>query len=60
MVRIHVRLNLENKCGRAGLGGSDDPLVGGLRSRRRRNGGERVEQIADAEIFERAAEEDRR
>ena len=35
------------------------PLVGRLRPRRRRDGGERIEQIADTEIFERTAEEDR-
>ena len=37
-----------------------DPLVGRLRPRRRRHGGQRIEQIADTEILERAAEEDRR
>ena len=59
MVRVHVRLNLENECGHAGLGSRHDPLVSRLRPRRRRHGGERIEQIADAEILERAAEEDR-
>ncbi len=60
MVRVHIRLDLENECGHARLGGRHDPLVRRLRPRRRRHGGERVEQIADAEILERAAEEDRR
>ena len=42
-----------------GLGSRHQPLVGRLRSRRRRHGGERIEQIADAEILQRAAEEHR-
>ena len=60
MVRVHVRLDLENKGRQAGFGGSDDPLVGRLCPRRRRHRGERIEQIADAKILQRAAEEDRR
>ena len=39
---------------------ANDPLVSRLRPRRRRHGGKRIEQIADAKILERAAEEDRR
>ena len=59
VVRIHIRLDLENECGRAGFGGRDDALVGGLRPRRRRDGAKRIEEVAHAEIFERTAEEDR-
>jgi hypothetical protein len=42
------------------LGRLDHALVGLLGARRRRIGGERIEQIAHAEILERAAEVDRR
>src|SRR5207237_347354 len=59
MVRVHVRLNLENECGHAGLGSQHGALVSRLRPRRRRQGGERIEQIADTEILECAAEKDR-
>ena len=38
----------------------DQAFVGQLRPRRRRHAGERVEEIADAEILQRAAEEHRR
>jgi hypothetical protein len=57
MVRIHIGLDLENDRRHAVFVGGDDPLVGLLLARRRRHGADGIEQIADAEIVERAAEE---
>src|SRR6476620_5788373 len=59
MIRVHIRLNLENKRRHIRLSRRHQPFVGRLCARRRRHCGERIEQIADAEILERAAEEDR-
>src|SRR4029077_7733789 len=59
MIRVHIRLNLENKRRHIRLSRRHRPFVGRLCARRRRHRGERIEQIADAEILERAAEEDR-
>ena len=60
VVRVHVRLDLEDEAGHLAFARIDlarrrlEPV------RRRREIGERVDQIADAEIAQRRAEEHRR
>ena len=61
MVRVHVRLDLEDEAGHLVL--PRDRPFGERRlqpSRRRREFGQRVDEIAHAEIAQRAAEKDRR
>ena len=60
MVRIHVGLDLEHEGAHARLGGLDLAHIAFLRARRRREPAEAFQQIADAEIAQRAAEIDRR
>ena len=60
MVRVHVGLDLEDEAGHAVLVRRDEARVGRLRPRRRREFGERVDEVADAEILQRRAEEHRR
>ena len=60
MVRIHVGLDLEHEGAHARLGGFDLAQVRILRARRRRELAETFQQVADAEITQRAAEIDRR
>src|SRR5206468_2649175 len=59
MVRIHVRLNLEHKAGHLRLVRIDMARGRLEPARARRELGERADEIAHAEIFERAAEQDR-
>ena len=59
VVRIHVGLDLEHERAHARLGRLHLAQVGILRARRRRELAEAIEQIADAEIAQRAAEKDR-
>ena len=60
MVRIHIGLDLEHEGAHARLGGLDLAQIAVLRARRRRETPETLQQIADAEIAQRAAEIDRR
>ena len=60
VVGIHVGLDLEHEARDLGLGRLDRPRLGGLRPRRRRPGGDRVEQFLHAEIVVGRAEEHRR
>ena len=60
MVRIHIGLDLEHKGAHARLRRLDLAQIGVLRARRRREFAETFQQIADAEIAQRAAEIDRR
>ena len=60
VVRVHVGLHLENESRHVRFRSRHQALVGRLRARRRRHGAERIEQIADAKVLERAAEEHRR
>ena len=60
VVRIHVGLDLEHEGAHARLGGLDLAQIAVLRARRRRELAEAFQQIADAEIAQRAAEIDRR
>ena len=60
VVRIHIGLDLEHEGAHARLGGLDLAQVAILRARRRRELAETFQQIADAEIAQRAAEIDRR
>ena len=60
VVRVHVRLDLEDEARHAALVGRDEALVGLLAARRRRDGGERIDEVAHAEVLERRAEEDGR
>ena len=59
MVRIHVGLDLEHERRHLRFLGIDRALVGLLRARQRRDRADRVEQIADAEVLQRRAEEHR-
>ena len=60
MVGVHVGLDLEHEAGHLRLVGGDDPPGGLLGARRRRELGERVDEVAHAEIAQRAAEQHRR
>ncbi len=60
MVRIHIGLDLEHEGAHARLGGLDLAQIAVLRARRRRELAEAFQEIADAEIAQRAAEIDRR
>src|ERR1700716_1530902 len=60
MVRVHVGLDLEHAGAHTRLGGLDLAQIGVLRARRRRKTPEAFQEIADAEIAQRAAEIDRR
>ena len=60
MARIHVRLNLEHEAGEPFVGRADDPRIARPRLRRRRELDERLEERLEAEVRQRAAEEDRR
>ena len=60
MVRIHIGLDLEHEGAHARLGRLDLAQIAVLRARRRRKLAEAFQQIADAEIAQRAAEIDRR
>src|SRR4029079_13136971 len=60
MVWIHVGLNLEDESAHAQLGGVHGALVRFLCARGRGIAAQRIQQIADAEIFKRGAEEYRR
>ncbi len=59
VVRVHIRLDLEDERGEVGLRRLHDPRIGGLGARLRPEGGQRVEQVGDADILDRAAEEGR-
>ena len=59
MIWIHVGLDLEDEAGHLALVRIDDAAGGGLRPRARREFGQRVDELLDAEILERAAPEDR-
>ena len=59
VVRVHVGLDLEHEGRHVRLVGLDGALVGLLRARRRRHAADGVEQIADAEVLQRRAEEHR-
>ena len=56
MVRIHIGLDLEHEAGHLAF----VRLGGGLRAGRGREFGQRVDELLDAEILQRAAEQDRR
>ncbi len=60
MIGIHVRLDLEDEAGHRRLVRGDLALLRHARPRRRGEGGEPVDQVANAEILQRAAEHDRR
>ena len=60
MVGIHVRLDLEDEAAHGGLVRRDRALLGRARLRRRRIGRQALDQVAHAEIAERAAEQNRR
>jgi hypothetical protein len=59
VVGIHVGLDLEDEGAHAVFVGVHLARIGALRARRRREGGERIEQILDAEILQGRTEEDR-
>ena len=59
MLRVHIGLHLEDEAGDFAAVGFDGGGFGRLRARRRRMGGERVDQFGDAEQFERRSEIDR-
>src|SRR5260370_40433019 len=56
MVRVHIGLDLEHEGAHPRLRGFDLAQITVLRARRRRETAETFEQIADAEIAQRAAE----
>ena len=60
VVGVHVRLDLEHQRGQAGLGRLDHARVGRLRARRRAVFGQAVQQVADADALDGAAEIHRR
>ena len=60
VVGVHVGLDLEHEGGHGAFMRVDRALVGHLRARRRREAGERVEQVLDAEILQGRAEKHRR
>ena len=57
MVRVHVRLDLEDEAGHFGFVRLDRAARRGLRSGAGREFGHRVDQVPDAEILKRAAEQ---
>ena len=59
MVRVHVRLDLEHEAGHLRLVRLHRAARGFLRARARREFGQRVDEVLDAEILERAAPQDR-
>ncbi len=59
MLRVHVRLHLEDEAGNLVLVGLDRTGIGRLRARRRGEAGKRVDQLLDPEILERRSEIDR-
>jgi predicted metal-dependent hydrolase len=60
MVGIHVGLDLEHEGRHGWFVSLDATGIGLLGARRRRIGGKTVEQVADAEVLQRAAKEHRR
>ena len=58
VVRVHVRMNLEDKAGQLGLVGVDVALYGVRRSGRRGDPDEAVQQFADTEVVQCTAEKD--
>src|SRR5438128_11022454 len=60
MTRIHVRLNLEHEAAEAFVGGVHDTRMRRARLRRWRKVDERLEEWLEAEVRQRAAEEDGR
>ena len=59
VLRIHIRLDLEDETGNLVFLRLDRPGGGGLRAGWRRQLGEALQQFAHAEIIDRAAEKDR-
>ena len=57
---IHVRLDLEHEAGHLRLVRLHRAALSFLRARARREFGQRVDEVVDAEILERAAPQDRR
>ena len=57
--RVHVGLHLEDKAGDSAIIGRNGRGIGRLRTRRRREAGQRIDQLGDAMFLERGAEIDR-
>ena len=58
--RVHVRLDFEDEAGEIGIVRRHEAPIAGTRTGRRQQLGQGIEEGADAEVRQRAAEQDRR